>query len=171
MAFSAAPLYMPYFSKYLYNTCTIDSKSNIPKWTGSPSIVASWHISNPTQMMANADDIPFVANPQISLPTLTSQAVYNDYKVTANDYMVSSKYIYPQFWKSEFEDMYDKNGKQVTLYARLDEEPSTAMRKFYYFDGSLWIITKIDNYSVTNTSDWFSKITFIKVTSKYNYLS
>lgn len=167
MLYSAAPLYMPYFSKYLYH----DFDFMTAEWTPTENIKASWHIAPPKQMTASPSEIPFVHSNRISRPTLYYEPWYEDYNVNISDFLTSSKYIYPQFWKNELEDLYDKNGKQVVVYARLEDEPDEALRKFYFFDGCYWIITKIENYSITNRNDWFNKITFVRVKNKENYLS
>lgn len=170
MDYSALPLYMPFFSKYLYNKYT-PANNAIGTWSADYNIQASWHIQAPSQLLFDPANIEFVTNSIGNIPTISTLA---DIKVDTfsnmpNDYLTSFNYLYPKFWQSEFEDLYDKNGKQVTLYARIDDEPDDAMRKFYYFDGCYWMITKIDNYNIINKDSWFNKITFVKVKNISSY--
>lgn len=169
MDYSAAPLFMPHFSKYLYNKYSATSYTT-GLWTAQYGIKASWHINAPSQLLFDPDDIEFVMNATSSLNTISSSdIIVSTFNNVPNDYLTSLNYIYPKFWQTEFEDLYDKNGKQVTLYARIDDEPDEALRKFYYFDGCYWMITKIENYNIINKDSWFNKITFVRVKNIASY--
>lgn len=73
------------------------------------------------------------------------------------------------FWKSFITDMYEKDSKKVTLYTFLDGRPQDALRKFYHFDGSLWILIKIEGYDPSVHRP--IKCTFTKVNSVDSYTS
>ena len=168
--YSSAPMYLPYFSKYLYNTYNGTDNFMTGTWSGSNNIIAAWSVNAPKQMFANSNDIKFSATcPLIPSFTTYPASVYAEYTVKVSDYLSSQNYIYPKYWKTELEDLYDKNGKQVTLYVRIDGDPEEALRKFYYFDGCYWMITKIENYSITNNDNWFNKVTFVKVRNISSY--
>lgn len=77
--------------------------------------------------------------------------------------------IYNRYWKDWFDDLYDKNSKAVTLYTFLNDLPETAMRKFYWFANSLWILDEITDYDPSVYRPVQCK--FIKVKDKNNYLN
>lgn len=78
--------------------------------------------------------------------------------------------IYYNYWRNYISDLYDVNNKQVTCYVYLKDKPSDALKKFYFFDNSIWILNEITNYDINNNSKP-TKCTFIKVKDKNNYLS
>lgn len=78
--------------------------------------------------------------------------------------------IYDRFWKGYISDIYDTDSKQVTLNVMLKDEPKEAMKKFYLFKNSLWVINEIKSYNINETNKSI-KCTFIKVKDKANYLS
>lgn len=75
--------------------------------------------------------------------------------------------IYNLCWKSYITDLYNKNNKVVTVKYRLTDTPRNAMKKFYTFDNAIWVINKIIDY---NIDDYFTKVEFIQVQNKNNYL-
>ena len=75
--------------------------------------------------------------------------------------------IYNLCWKSYITDLYNKNNKVVTVKCRLTDTPRNAMKKFYTFDNAIWVINKITDY---NIDDYFTKVEFIQVQNKNNYL-
>ena len=75
--------------------------------------------------------------------------------------------LYDRYWRSYIEDLYDPDNKAVTLYMFLKEKPDTAMRKFYYFDNTVWLISEITDYSAS--SDKPTKVKFVKVYDTFNY--
>lgn len=76
--------------------------------------------------------------------------------------------IYERFWKGMLNDMWHKDAKKVECKVLLDGKPEDILRQFFYFDNAIWIVEKIEDYSPnTNTT---TKVTFIKVKDKDNYL-
>lgn len=55
--------------------------------------------------------------------------------------------LYSQFYKKYYEDLYDVNTKVVTLYYKPDEIlDADALRKFYWFDNSIWRLNRVIDY-------------------------
>lgn len=77
--------------------------------------------------------------------------------------------IYYQYWKNFITDLYDNNNKQVSCYVFLKDKPQDALKKFYFFDNSIWVLNEISNYDIMG--DKPIKCTFIKVKDKNNYLT
>lgn len=75
--------------------------------------------------------------------------------------------IYDICWKNFITDLYNKNNKVVTVKCRFDDTPRNAMKKFYTFDNAVWVINKIIDY---NIDDYFTKVEFIQVQNKNNYI-
>lgn len=72
-------------------------------------------------------------------------------------------------WSSYIRDFYDKDGKKVTAYALITENPKEAMRKFYFFDNCIWILNKISDYKPRVEKPL--QCEFIKIVSVDNYTS
>lgn len=77
--------------------------------------------------------------------------------------------IYNRYWSNYINDIYDRDSKRVTVNAYLDEVPQIALKKFYFFSNSLWILSEIKDYQVNNTLQSV-RCTFVKVKNKNNYL-
>ena len=75
--------------------------------------------------------------------------------------------IYNRYWANYIQDLYNKNNKAVTLYIFLKEKPDAAMRKFYFFDNAVWVISEITDYEAS--SDEPTKVKFVKVDNTLNY--
>lgn len=79
--------------------------------------------------------------------------------------------LYNKFWKSYLTDRYDVNTKKVSCYVNLEGLKITqdTLRDFYYFNNSIWVINKIENY-LPNSYET-TKIEFVKVNDTDNYLN
>lgn len=79
--------------------------------------------------------------------------------------------IYHKYWRSYMRDRYDKDTK--VMKCRVDFKGISVnqdlLRKFYYYGGSIWVLNKITNYSLT-TYDAV-ECEFIQVQDKENYLN
>lgn len=76
--------------------------------------------------------------------------------------------IYGHHWSLYVSELYDIDTRVVDCYVKLSVgDLKDALRKFYWFDDSLWILTKISdfNYSSSETT----KCTFVKVKNTYAY--
>ena len=101
---------------------------------------------------------------QASFDFAAPKALYVD----ASEYNGNAT-IYNGFWKGYIEDLYDKDAKKVEVYYFLNENPKDAMRKFYFFDNSIWVLNDVTDWDPRSTEP--TKCTFVKVKSKTNYLS
>lgn len=78
--------------------------------------------------------------------------------------------IYNYFWRSYLTDMFDVNTKQMTCYVKINGKPGIDwLRRFYWFDNSIWVVNKISDYNITSNDT--TKIEFIKVQDINNYTS
>lgn len=79
--------------------------------------------------------------------------------------------IYERGWKNYLSDRYDPNTKIMTC--RVDfsgiQVGQDLLRKFYWYDGSLWVLNAIKNYSLTTWDP--VECEFIQVQDKENYLN
>lgn len=62
------------------------------------------------------------------------------------------KGIYARCWKAYLADLYSRNTRVVRCKVHFGGIPVGAglLRNFYYFDDSLWVLNKIENYSLTS---------------------
>ena len=79
--------------------------------------------------------------------------------------------IYERGWKKYMADRYDVNTKVMTCRVNfggiiVNQE---LLRKFYWYDNSLWVLNKIKNYSLTTFDP--VECEFVQVQDKSNYLN
>ena len=79
--------------------------------------------------------------------------------------------IYAMGWKAYITDRYDVNTKvmRCRVHFKGIQVNHQLLRKFYYYDNSLWVLNKINNYSLTTYDP--VECEFIKVQDKNNYLT
>lgn len=85
------------------------------------------------------------------------------------DYSIDdSSNLYTQYWKSYIRDMYSVDTRTVDCKVLLKERVvGDWLRRFYYWDGSYWIINEIKDYDCT--SNGTTQCTFIRVNDISNY--
>lgn len=79
--------------------------------------------------------------------------------------------IYERGWKKYISDRYDVNTKVMTC--RVDfsgiQVSQELLRKFYWYDNSIWVLNAIRNYSLTTYDP--VECEFVQVQDKSNYLN
>lgn len=171
-----------------YNMYFTDNMKEMDKLNGAPCYLYTWSVNDysGSQIALYLDCIPrfskyfdvnennqnypsindwhtdyIQASMDFALPTQTFIENATNYDQSAT--------IYYQFWKNYISDLYDSNNKQVSCYVFLKDKPADALKKFYYFDNSIWILNEITNYDIMGNKP--TKCTFIKVKDKNNYLT
>lgn len=86
------------------------------------------------------------------------------------DYNIDdSSNLYTQYWQSYIRDMYSVDTRIVECMVLLKERViGDWLRRFYYFDGSYWVMNEITDYDVTGNEP--TKCTLIRVNDTSNYL-
>ena len=79
--------------------------------------------------------------------------------------------IYSKFWKKYLRDRYDVNTKVMTCRVNFGglQVGQDLLRKFFWFDNSLWVLNRISNYSLTTYDP--VECEFVQVQDKNNYLN
>lgn len=79
------------------------------------------------------------------------------------------KSLYERYWKAYISDMYSVNTRVVKCKVNLSglDVGQQLLRNFYWFDNAIWILNKIENYSIT--TDDLTDCEFIKVGDMDNY--
>ena len=79
--------------------------------------------------------------------------------------------IFDQYWSKYIADRYDDDSAVVTCYVDLRgmKVDESLLRNFYWFDGALWALNRIIDYSLTTSGP--TKCEFVKVQDKTNYTS
>ncbi len=78
--------------------------------------------------------------------------------------------IYHNFWKTYLEDLYDINTRVLTAWVRIVGQPNPNwLRKFYWFENSIWRINKITDWNVGSYDT--TKVEFVKVQNVGDYTS
>lgn len=86
------------------------------------------------------------------------------------DYNIDdSSNLYTQYWQSYIRDMYSVDTRIVECMVLLKERViGDWLRRFYYFDGSYWVLNEITDYDVTGNEP--TKCTLIRINDTSNYL-
>lgn len=79
--------------------------------------------------------------------------------------------IYERGWKNYISDRYDVNTKVMTCRVNFSgiKVSQDLLRKFYWYDNSLWVLNKIKNCSLTTFDP--VECEFVQVQDKSNYLN
>lgn len=79
--------------------------------------------------------------------------------------------IYSKFWKNYLRDRYDVNTKVMICKVNFGglQVGQHLLRKFFWYDNSLWVLNKISNYSLTTYDP--VECEFVQVQDKNNYLN
>ena len=85
------------------------------------------------------------------------------------DYQIDeSSSIYTQYWQPYIRDRYDANTRIVNCRVLLRERVvGDWLRRFYYWDGSWWIMNKISDYNPTDNGTTMCEL--VKVNDPNNY--
>lgn len=75
--------------------------------------------------------------------------------------------IYNKYWRRYIADLYDINTRTLEGYAYI-ENIDDVFRQFYYYDNSLWCLSKVTDWNPENK---YCKANFVKINNKLNYLS
>lgn len=77
--------------------------------------------------------------------------------------------IFNRFWKAYFSDRYDVDTKMMRCKVNLSgmQVGQELMRNFFWIDGAIWVLNKIENHSIT--TDDLTECEFIKVKDMSNY--
>ena len=83
----------------------------------------------------------------------------------------SGSTIYERGWKKYMADRYDANTKVMTCHVDFSgmQVGQDLLRKFYWYDNSLWVLNAIRNYSLTTYDP--VECEFVQVQDKDNYLN
>ena len=70
--------------------------------------------------------------------------------------------IYENFWQMYINDLYSVDTRKVDTYVKLDTNSVyDALKRFYWFDNCIWVMTKVENYDIClerNTLCSFTKV-------------
>lgn len=134
--------------------------------------------SSATDRKGNTIAIPVESIPCFSRYTEDTGNISNDldYGRTKELFIPQLAYsgadttIYEKYWKSYVEDLYSVNTRVVECHIDHHgrEMNQDWLRRFYTFDNSLWVMTKIDSYDISSPDP--VKCTFTKVNDKAAYL-
>ena len=133
------PCWLPDYAAY-YPTWRVASLPWFCRFTGTKtSVVKSLEFGTPAEMQI----------PDISVPT--------------------SAAVYSQYWDKYIADRYDDDSAVVTAYVDLRgmQVNEQLLRRFYAFDGAVWALNRIIDYSLTTFGP--TKCEFVKVQDITNY--
>lgn len=89
---------------------------------------------------------------------------------TDNTFWVSEAGIYHSFWRDYLKDFYSTDTRVVDAQMLIEQRPNPDfLRKFYWFDNSLWRLNKIDEWDVS--SHGTTAVQFVRVNDLENYTS
>ena len=147
----------------LYNDgepCWIMSKTD----TRYNNVRICWHINR----------LPYFTRDIVAVNQMTGPIIHSwnfgHTKITFSPevYTTEGDCIYDVFWKKYIRDLYDVNGRKLSCYVRLEDRPNgEAMRKFYWFDNSIWRLNEVKDWNVFGFDSTLCE--FVKVQDMDNY--
>ena len=138
-----------------------------PCWLYTDSIFDS----NGHQIIWDFKSLPWFARDIYSGDTIVKSWDFGKVKelYTPGTFYGENANIYDQYWKNYINDLYDINTRLVKASVKLPKtQGDELLRKFYWFDNSLWRINKISDWNVADEDT--TKVEFIKVQDKFNYI-
>ena len=82
----------------------------------------------------------------------------------------SAATMYSFFWKDYMDEIFSKNSRIMKCKMQITEPPTIDwLRRFYYFDNTLWRMTMIKDWNVT--SDKLTDVEFVRVRNITRYTS
>lgn len=165
---TASSWILPMFSRDLYNIYVPDIQS----WNGTAYKFASWNLVNQDGLdnqysLSNTD---FIYNPNYNYNITVNSTSYtsNEYKIAEvpQDDEEYTERIYDKNWKDYLNDLYDRNTRDITAYVDLSGlgNANSIMRYIYAWKSHLWIITKLENFKIAETThDKFTKVRLHKI--------
>ena len=80
----------------------------------------------------------------------------------------SESTMYNTFWKNYISDLYSKDSRVLSTKMLIEERPTVDwLRKWYYFDNSIWRLLNIKDYNVGTYG--LTDVEFVKVQDRLNY--
>lgn len=167
---------LPLFSRDLYNLYL----SGRDVWWGAEYKLASWNIINQRGLdsLCNLGDTLFIADTNYNYSRVIGSEDYKMNEYSINNFPLDEESytnrIYDKYWKDYLKDLYDRNTRDITAYVDLSGlgEANDIMRYFYSWKSHLWIITKIENFKISNTTnDKFTKVRLHKIKDKNTWIN
>ena len=171
---TASPWLLPMFSRDLYNYYSEDDG----EWHASSQKLASWNLIYQDGLDSTCDlsNTVFVDDPLHSYNKREPNMVnVNIHEYTINSIPVDGTHtrLWETNWKDYMKDIYDRNTREVTMYVDLTGlgDANEIMRKFYSYDGHLFVIQKIENFRLADIlHDKFTKVTLHKINRKSTWV-
>ncbi len=116
----------------------------------------------------------FISNPNYNYAKTTDNQGFtsNEYTIPSIPLDIDETRIYDTNWKDYLNDLYDRNTRDVTAYVDLSGfgEANQIMRYFYAWKSHLWIIKKIENFKISETThDKFTRVTLHKINDLFTW--
>ena len=171
---TASPWLLPMFSRDLYNYYSEDDSL----WHSSSIKLSSWNIINQNGLdsIYSLSNTVFANDPLHSYPktgTNLSSEYSNEYSINDIPSDGNSTRLWDTNWKDYIKDIYDRNTREVTMYVDLTGlgDANEIMRKFYSYEGHLFVIQKIENFRLSDIlHDKFTKVTLHKIKNKSTWV-
>lgn len=167
---TASSWLLPMFTRDLYNS--FDSTNG---WTPSSYKLASWNLVNQegldNQYSLSNTDFIYNSNYNYTKTVTSTSYTSNEYKIeeVPQDDEEYTDRIYDKNWKDYLNDLYDRNTRDITAYVDLSGlgNANSIMRNFYQYKSNLFIITKLENFKISETThDKFTKVKLHKIKNK-----
>lgn len=165
---TASSWVLPLFSRDLYNLYL----SGRDVWWGAEYKLASWNIINQEGLdsLCNLGNTKFISNTGYDYTKFAISEDYLNNEYSINNFPLDEEpytnRIYDKNWKDYLGDLYDRNTRDVVAYVDLSGlgDANSVMRKIYSWKSHLWIITKLENFKLSETTrDKFTKVRLHKI--------
>ena len=117
-----------------------------------------------------------------NLPIFQRNIVYGDNNIIIHSWDFGNPYvtfvrdmfvgrqssIYYKCWENYISDLYSQDNRTLNAYVTFDERPNSGwLRKFYWFDNSIWRINAIKDWNISSYES--TAVEFVKVIDANNY--
>lgn len=171
---TASSWLLPMFSRDLYNYYSEDDGA----WHASSQKLASWNLVQQDGLDStySLSGTVFVDDPLHSYSAVETDMLnvsIHEYSIDEIPVDGTQTRLWDTNWKDYMKDIYDRNTREVTMYVDLTGlgDANEIMRKFYSYEGHLFVIQKIENFRLADIlHDKFTKVTLHKIRKKSTWV-
>lgn len=152
---------LPYF-KLTDDDVAMDRLVNNPCWLLDPGAASGIFVPSFSRYHINPDTSAIEVSLDFGMPAELDipAVIYGD-----------AAAIYPRQWRAYITDLYDRDTKVMTCKVDLRglRVGPELLRRFWWYDGSIWVLNKITNHSLTTWD--LTECEFVQVQDTENYIN
>lgn len=139
------------------DTAVMIARVGKPCWNLDAPVVGIWVPSFSTIISQSIGQLYFGVPKELDIPGREA------------DWLASAKTLYQRYWQAYIRDRFNRDTRVLKCRVHLDglQVGQDLLRRFFWYEGSLWALNKISNYSLTTWDP--VECEFVQVQDKDNY--